>query len=227
MVGATIGQAPYRELLDGMVRAARRLLGAGAASILLLDHEKDELVFEAAAGGADLIGRRFPAHQGIAGWVAMTGEATAVADVRHDPRFARDFAQATGYMPNSILAVPLLVRDEVAGVLEVLDKPHAATFGLEDIELLTLFARPAAIAVEQARLVSHVGILVVREIERIADERGDASLAGTAREVLANEPAAGAATLELAHRVHEISRRGERGIRLAADVLAAVARYAP
>lgn len=227
IVGATVGQAPYRALLDGIVQAARRILGAGAASITLLDHITDELVFEAAAGGADVVHKRFPSHQGIAGWVVMTGEAIAVADVRRDPRFARDFAQSTGYVPTSILAVPLLVGEEIEGVLEVLDKPDAATFGLDDMDTLALFAGPAAIAVEQARLVSNTGLLLVRELERLAGARGEEGLARTAGAALVGGSGSEAteATLELARLVHAVGRRGERGRRLAADVLGAVARY--
>lgn len=227
IVGATVGQAPYRALLDGIVQAARRILNAGAASIALLDHATDELVFEAAAGGADVVGRRFPSHQGIAGWVAMTGEAIAVADVRRDPRFAKDFAQSTGYVPTSILAVPLLVGEDVEGVLEVLDKPDAATFGLDDMDTLALFAGPAAIAVEQARLVSNTGLLLARELERLAGARGEEALARAAAAAVTSEIGSEAteATLELARLVHAVGRRGERGRRLAADVLNAVARY--
>src|SRR5438270_13342957 len=51
IVGVTVGQSPYRALLDGIVNAARRIFDAGAASILLLDHETNELVFQAATGG--------------------------------------------------------------------------------------------------------------------------------------------------------------------------------
>jgi hypothetical protein len=116
IAGVTIGEAPYHALLEGIIQAAKRLFDASAASIALLDHETNELVFEAATEG-DVVGMRFPAHQGIAGWVAMTGEPLAVSDVRRDPRWAKDFAASTGYIPKSILAVPLFVQEEVEGVL--------------------------------------------------------------------------------------------------------------
>src|SRR5579864_7076287 len=103
VVGSTVGQAPYRALLNGIVHSAHRIFDAAAASIALLDHATNELVFEASTGGGEIIGMRFPAHQGIAGWVMMTGEPIAVSDVRRDPRFAKDFAQSTGYVPRSIL----------------------------------------------------------------------------------------------------------------------------
>ena len=225
IVGATAGQTPYRALLDGIAQAARHAFKAGGASIAVLDRAADELVFEAAAGGGDVLNRRFPAHQGIAGWVVMTGEPLAVSDVRRDPRFARDFAQSTGYLPTSIMAVPLLTGENVEGVLEVLDKDNATSFGLDDLELLALFARPAVIAVEQARMVAGTGLLLMQEVGRLADERGDVELARMARDVMADGGVTAEYTLELARFVHTLSRRGERANRLALDILSAVARH--
>jgi GAF domain-containing protein len=227
IVGATVGQAPYRSLLSGIVEAARRIFHAGAASILLLDHETDELVFTAATGGGDnVLGMRFPAHQGIAGWVVMTGEAIAVGDVRRDPRWAKDFAQSTGYVPNSIMAAPLLVGDEIEGVLEVLDKASADTFGLDDMELLGLFARPAAIAVEQARMVTSIGTFLVKELVRVAEESGERQLAQAATSALEEGGDAADGTLQLARLVYNLGRRGDRARQLATEVLTSVTRYA-
>jgi GAF domain-containing protein len=155
----------------------------------------------------------------------MTGEPIAVSDVRRDPRFARDFAQATGYVPKSIMAVPLIVREDVEGVLEVLDKASAASFDLDDMDLLALFARPAAVAVEQARMVEGIGRLLVSELGRLADERHQEDLARSAQTVLASGGETADQTLELARLVHRLSRRGERARRLALDVLASVERY--
>jgi GAF domain-containing protein len=226
IVSATVGQTPYRALLAGIVEAARRIFDAGRASILILDEETSELVFEAATDPDAVLGLRFPAHQGIAGWVVMTGEPIAVSDVTRDPRFAKDFAKSTGYVPRSILAVPMLVRDDVIGVLEVLDKASAASFGLDDMELLGLFARPAAIGVEQARMVSTIGRLLIGELESAAAERGDTDLTTAARTALADGNDAVEGTLELARLVQRIGRRGERSRRLAIDVLSSIARNA-
>ena len=224
IAGVTIGEAPYHALLEGIIQAAKRLFDASAASIALLDHETNELVFEAATEG-DVVGMRFPAHQGIAGWVAMTGEPLAVSDVRRDPRFAKDFAASTGYVPQSILAVPLIVQEEVEGVLEVLDKANAASFGLDDMDLLSLFARPAAVAVEQARMVTGIGALLIQELVRLADEQGQDDLVQAAQAALAAGGTTNDQTLELARLVHGLSRRGERARQLAIDVLTSVAKY--
>ena len=225
VAGVAAGQAPYRALLDGIAQAARHTFKAAGSSIVVLDRAADELVFEAAAGGGEVLNRRFPAHQGIAGWVVMTGEPLAVADVARDPRFAKDFAQSTGYLPRSIMAVPLLLGEEVEGVLEVLDKGDAASFGLDDLEMLAHFARPAAIAVAQSRLVAGSGVLLLQEIGRLAHERGAEELARATQEVLSAGVTPPDDTLELARLVHSLSQRGERASRLAIDVLSAIARH--
>jgi GAF domain-containing protein len=226
VVGATVGQTPYRALLGGIVEAARRIFDARAASVSILDEETNELVFEASTDGDAVLNLRFPAHQGISGWVIMTGEPIAVSDVTRDPRWAKDFAKSTGYVPKSILAVPLIVREDVIGVLSVLDKANDASFGLDDMDLLGLFARPAAIGVEQARMVSTIGRLLIGELESAASERGDAALTEAARAALSNGNSAIEGTLELARLVQRIGRRGERSRQLAIEILTSIAKNA-
>ena len=139
-----------RALLQSIVETARAIFSARASSILLLDEEADELVFEAVAGeGADtLIGVRFPSGTGIAGWVLVTRQPLVIEDVQADPRHAREAAESTGYVPKGLMAVPLLRDDRVLGVLEVLDRPQETRFTLEEMDLLTLFATQAAYALD-------------------------------------------------------------------------------
>jgi GAF domain-containing protein len=140
----------YRDLLGSIVEVARAIFHARAASIFLLDEDADELVFEAIAGeGSDrLVGTRFPSSTGIAGWVLVTRQPLVLEDVSEDPRFAREAAEATGYVPKGLMAVPLLHEERALGVLEVLDRPGRPGAALEEIELLGLFAAQAAIALD-------------------------------------------------------------------------------
>ena len=116
--------------------------------MLLLDEETSELVFEAVVGEGeeDLIGKRFPAGTGVAGWVLATRTPLVIEDVARDPRFAKDVAEDTGYVPQGLMAVPLLHDERALGVLEVLDRQ--SRFTLEEMELLGLFASQAAIALD-------------------------------------------------------------------------------
>jgi GAF domain-containing protein len=148
--GALGSEEAYRELLQSIVEVARAIFGARASSVFLFDDESDELVFEAVSGegAGDLIGQRFPSSTGIAGWVLVTRQPLVVEELDKDPRFAREAAEATGFVPKGLMAVPLLHEDEALGVLEVLDRPQKAAFSLAEMELLGLFANEAAIALD-------------------------------------------------------------------------------
>jgi GAF domain-containing protein len=143
-------EAHYRVLLQSIVSVARAIFKAKASSVLLLDEETDELVFEAAADEASekLIGRRFPSSTGIAGFVLVSRQPLVIEDVVADPRFSRETAESTGFVPKGMMAVPLLHEERALGVLEVLDRPQDSRFTLAEMELLGLFANQAAIALD-------------------------------------------------------------------------------
>ncbi len=151
--GLTGSEEAHRSLLQSIVEVARAIFAAKASSVFLLDDETDELVFEAVAGeGSDtLVGRRFPSSTGVAGWVLVTRQPLVIEDVLEDPRFAREAAESTGYVPKGLMAVPLLHEERALGVLEVLDRPQRAQFSLAEMDLLGLFANQAAIALDLLR----------------------------------------------------------------------------
>jgi GAF domain-containing protein len=165
--GVVGSEDSFRALLNAIVEVARSIFGAKASSILLLDPETDELVFEAVVGEGEesLLGVRFPADRGIAGFVLATRTPLVIEDVRQDPRFAADVAEDTGYVPSGLMAAPLLTEEDALGVLEVLDRPEQAHFSLHEMDLLGLFANQAAIAVEL--------MLRARTAERLLAEEGD------------------------------------------------------
>jgi GAF domain-containing protein len=194
-VGVLGAEKDYRELLQSIVEVARAIFRAQASSIFLLDEEADELVFEAVAGhgSESLIGRRFPSSQGIAGFVLVSRQPLVIENVVEDPRFSREVAESTGYVPNGLMAVPLLHEERTLGVLEVLDRPADSRFTLTEMELLGLFAGQAAIALDllqRARRAQNV----------LADEGELASLAriATALEARRGEDDEGAALQLLA-----------------------------
>lgn len=140
----------HRSLLQATVEVARAIFGAKASSVFLLDQATDELVFEAVAGEGEgeLIGKRFPAGNGMGGWVLMTGQPLVVDDLTSDTRWSRTQAESTGYVPKSMMSVPLLVEDRALGVLNVLDRRADSKLKLAEVDLLGLFANQAAIALD-------------------------------------------------------------------------------
>jgi GAF domain-containing protein len=173
----------FRALLQSVVDVARAIFRAKAASILLLDEGSDELVFEAAADEASeaLIGRRFPSSTGIAGFVLVSRQPLVIEDVLADPRFSRETAESTGFVPKGLMAVPLLHEERALGVLEVLDRPQDARFTLAEMELLGLFANQAAIALDllqrarraQTALAGNGELAVIARLAEALEQRRD------------------------------------------------------
>jgi GAF domain-containing protein len=155
----------HRALLQSIVDVARAIFGAKASSIFLLDSETDELVFEAVSGegAGELVGMRLPSSTGIAGWVLVTEQPIVIDDLQQDPRFARQAAEHTGYVPKALMAVPLVNGETTLGVLQVLDRAGGRVGPIGEIELLILFANQAAIGLDllqtarRARSVAETG----------------------------------------------------------------------
>jgi GAF domain-containing protein len=197
----------FRSLLQSIVDVARAIFNAKASSIFLYDEGTDELVFEAVAGeGAEtLIGQRFPSSTGVAGWVLVTRQPLVIEDVTEDPRFSKEIAESTGYVPKGLMAVPLLHDEQSLGVLEVLDRPQRAQFSLVEMDLLGLFANQAAIALSLLQRA--------RRAEAVLGESGEeagivARLAETVQELDEERREAG---LKLLGAVEEILKRNEGG----------------
>jgi GAF domain-containing protein len=218
------------ELLQTIVEAATALFGAAASSIALVDEARQTLEFRVATGaGADqVVGMRIPIDEGIAGYVAQTGQPIAVSDVQRDARFARETADKTGYVPSSILAMPLVCDDRVIGVIEVLDKINAPSFGMHDMELLGIFARQAAIAIQASQHYQHLGEALLRGIRRLVEE-SKATEVQAVEQVLseAQESPQGAAEIvALADMLGDISKLGESERRACLRILSAFSDYA-
>lgn len=166
-------------LLTSIAETARRLLGARACSLALLTDEQDELVYTTATGdgAAAVTGLRMPAGRGIAGWVVQSGQPVAVSDVRNDPRFAPDVAQSTGYVPESIVAAPVVSSAGVLGVLSVLDRDASRPGSEADLLLLQAFCEQAAIALETDRAHQRISELLLRALSDAAARGSDLAAA--------------------------------------------------
>jgi signal transduction protein with GAF and PtsI domain len=145
-VSVLADSSAQRRLLQSIVELGRSVFGARACSIMSHDTSARELVFEAVAGeGADtLVGRRLPATTGLAGWSLASEEPISVADVRRDPRFARDVAESTGFVPSAIIVFPLLARGQAIGVLSLLDQAASSSVGIAEMHVLGTLADHAA-----------------------------------------------------------------------------------
>ena len=143
-----------RPLLQRIVVAGKDLTDSEDCSILLVDRRSGELYFEAATNLLGVHSIVVPMEGSVAGWVVQTGKPLVVPDARNDPRF--DFSskadEQSSITTRSILAVPLITRENVIGVLEAINKRDGADFSEEDVELLTVLGDQAAVAVQNALL---------------------------------------------------------------------------
>jgi eukaryotic-like serine/threonine-protein kinase len=141
--------AAPRQLMEGIVKTAAGVFEAAAASIALTDRTTGELVYQSAwgAGAREIVGVRLPPGVGLSGAVIASGEGVA-SECRTDPRFASQIAEGTGYVPYTMLVVPLQRGDEAIGVLAILDRRDGGLYKPEDIDRATLFAELAITALD-------------------------------------------------------------------------------
>jgi PAS domain S-box-containing protein len=141
------------QVLVTVLEEVRHLLGVVATSVWLIDPATNELICRQATGPQNEIvrGWRLASGEGLAGWVARSGESLIVPDIKADERHSKQVDQETGLTLRSVLSVPLRIKQKVTGVLQVVDA-EIGRFDATDLGLLEPLAAEAAIAIENARL---------------------------------------------------------------------------
>jgi GAF domain-containing protein len=170
------------------------------------------------------VGISIPASQGIAGYVVQSGQPMAIEDVQRDPRFTRDVAETTGYLPTSILAMPLETERGILGVLEILDRQAEGLARAQEMEIVALFAQQAALAIENTRIFRDMGRALFEGAARAAE--GDEDLARALRELAGDAPGPDAELAEIAALIAELEHLGEEERRAAAGILSGFLAYA-
>jgi PAS domain S-box-containing protein len=141
------------QVLTRILETLRQQLNVTASSVWLTDEKTGELVcyYATEPNKKVVLGWRLAPGQGIAGWVARTGQSLIVPEVRHDPRHFRAVDDQTGLRIASMLSVPLRVQERVIGVIEVMDR-SPNRFTLADQKYVELLASAASTAIENAHL---------------------------------------------------------------------------
>jgi len=154
------------QVLRTIMEKINEVLRPDTWSLLLMDVEKNELYFQIATGkGADALKDvRVKVGQGLAGWVAQSGEAVVVPDTTKDSRFFAEIDEKTRTETRSIVAVPVRFRDQCLGVIELINcVGPEAVFSQRDLALLEALADYAAIAIENARHVQRIHELTITD----------------------------------------------------------------
>lgn len=140
-------------LLDDIIGAAADITHAEAASILLYDDMARQLYFQVATNIDEptMRGIVVPLDSSIAGWIVTNRQSVRIEDAHEDARFFNNVEQTVGYSTKSLLGLPLITKNKVVGVLEVINKKKGK-FTDSDESILAVLGAQAAIAIENARL---------------------------------------------------------------------------
>lgn len=177
-----------KEVRKRAIEAATRLTESEVGSLLLVDEEKNELFFEVALGekGEKVKEIRLKMGEGIAGWVAKTGEAVIIDDVQNDPRFFKDADKKSSFVTRNMMCVPVKSEGRVIGVLQSINKLKGGKFTKDDLEGFISLADQVAIAIEKSRLYQELRDTFFCAAEALADaiEKRDPYTGGHTKRVL-------------------------------------------
>ncbi|NMC53582.1 MAG: GAF domain-containing sensor histidine kinase [Chloroflexi bacterium] len=191
-------------LLNTIVQAAAEISASEAASILLYDEPNQRLHFQAATnmGPETMRGISVPTES-LAGWVAINRAPVIVPDVRQDKRWFGDLQQKkSGFATRSLIAVPMIARERLVGVLEVLNKMEN-TYDQDDLELLQVLSGQAALAIEQTRLYQQSDMIA----ELVHELRTPLTSIGTIAYLLQRPTVGEADRLSLAKTIQQETQR--------------------
>jgi Nif-specific regulatory protein len=151
LINSNYGNA--KDLLTRILESATLLAEGEASSLVLHDSDTGKLRFEIALGpkGSEVKGFTMNPGEGIVGWVVVHGQSLIVNDVETDSRFYPEISKSIGFPTYSILAVPMRLRDDIVGVIEIINKKDKKYFTQEDLQWLEIFAVQAALAIQNAR----------------------------------------------------------------------------
>ena len=139
------------ELFSRIAQLAKRVIDYRTFGILLLNDELGELEMKLAVQyGEKVEVPRVRLGEGIVGYAALHREPVLVSDVSQDPRYIKLVPDV-----QSELAIPMLLKDRLIGVVD-LESPELDAFSKRDVEILTLLASQAAVAIENARLYEEI-----------------------------------------------------------------------
>lgn len=152
MINSTLD---LNSLLESIMDSAKIVLKAEASSLMLIDRKTNELFFNIISGEKerDLKEIRIPMGVGIAGIVAETCKSLIVNDAQNDERVYKQADEKINFVTHNMIATPLMVRNRIIGVIEVINSVGRDEFSEKDLELFNTFSEQAALAIHNRELI--------------------------------------------------------------------------
>jgi signal transduction histidine kinase/GAF domain-containing protein len=175
-------------LLKNILDGALEILDSSSGILMRIDETRDELEFQVTAGpiGTPLIGKRLPSNQGVAGEAYTKRLSLIKNDIDHDILLFKDTHPDVISQIRNIMAVPLITRGEIIGILEIFNKRNDIPYNENDPKILEGFASQAAIAIHNATLYTETDqalekrineLYLMQQIDRELNSTRDMSLA--------------------------------------------------
>lgn len=139
MMQLVVCEMNFDDLVEAVLTVLVHGLHAQAGSILERDNEKEEFFFRASVGGGDpeqLKAFRVPANKGIVGHVAESKQTILLRDVDDSGMQLRAISMSVGFEAKSCLAAPILIANQLYGVVELFNKQGSVYFDEKDVQLL-------------------------------------------------------------------------------------------
>jgi len=142
-------------LLDEIMESSKIIMKAEASSLLIFDSKKEKLFFDFVAGDKKQAIKKMEINfgEGIAGWVAENREPILVEDCYSDSRFNPNIDLKTNFKTKSMVCVPMLRKDKLIGVMQVINRESGLKFNKVDLNIFETLASQCAIVIENAQLV--------------------------------------------------------------------------
>lgn len=156
-------------LLNNILNKAVEILNCEAGSLLMVDEQTDDLIISVAVGAVadSLVGKRVPAGSGVVGKSVRTRQPVMVNDVQKSSDWFSQPDKQTGFITRALLVIPLVVKDKVIGVIEVINRRDGLTFTSDDQDLLSAFASQAGVAIQNAQLYTNTDQALSSRVEEL------------------------------------------------------------
>ncbi|EIM08455.1 metal dependent phosphohydrolase with GAF sensor [Planococcus antarcticus DSM 14505] len=164
------------EVLENILLQMVQVVGAEAGTLWVLNKERQKIKAVAAYGPSafNILNLELEMDEGIVGKVIGTGEAQLIENVASHPNWAHRVDHSSGFVTKSMITVPLAVKGQVLGALQLLNKKDIAFFSEQDISLAVALANQSALALHNSQMYDELQrmlLSMIRTLAKVLDAR--------------------------------------------------------
>lgn len=147
----------FNDFMREILLTLMKVVKSEAGSILEVDHKNKQMIFRAVVGQSSDSITQFtvPLGQGIAGYVAESLQPLIVSELKDNRMHLKAIEKAVGFETRNLIALPIVIRGKIYGVVELLNRVGDDTYSPGDVELLTYLCDAAAKAIEVRLMLAY------------------------------------------------------------------------